>query len=284
MRSARVLGAARIAEARWDARPHGLVPASCEDSSMRSVLAALLLPPTGFLLLLALLALAKGTARWRRISVGAAALLLWMAGSQGVVAPLAHAWAPATAQPTQAMARADQSEHTLVLVLGGGVRRGGGPAGEYEPNTETLERLHRGVWWARQFGLPLAFTGGRSPNPQADQPTEAAVVQRVLAAHYGLQPVWVEDRSSNTAENARFSVEFLRKRGIRRVLLVTHALHMPRAMRHFHTAAPEVEFIPAPLSQALPSRWALLDFVPSPEGIRLGRYLAYEWLANATGH
>lgn len=278
------MGAGRIAEARPRAGAQGLDEASCEDSRMRSVLAALLLPPTGFLLLLAVLALIRSPALWRRVSLAAAFLLLWLGGSLGVVVPLAHAWAPAAVQPTLAMVPAQRREHTLVLVLGGGVRRGAGPAGEYEPNAETLERLHRGVWWARQFDLPLAFTGGRSPNPQPDQPTEAAAVRRVLAAHYGMLPAWAEDRSSNTAENARFSAEFLRQLGVRRVLLVTHALHMPRAMRHFQAAAPGVEFIPAPLNQTLPATWRLLDFVPSPEGIRMGRYLAYEWLANATGH
>jgi len=248
---------------------------------MRALLAALLLPPAGPMLLLLLVAFFFPAGLWRRTSLLLAAALLWLSACEGVMGPLAQAWAPAHAQPR--LASNGQDGRTLVLVLGGGVRFGSGPDGGYEPKTETLERLHRGAWWARQFQLPLAFSGGRSPNPDPDQPSEAEVAQRVLREHYGLQLAWSEGRSANTAENARFSAEMLRHRSTQQVILVTHALHMPRALRHFRAAAPEVVFLPAPLSRQPATTWRLTDYLPSAEGVRLGRYLAYEWLAERLG-
>lgn len=250
---------------------------------MRALLAGLILPPLGPLLLLIVFALVLPSGRLRRGLVLFAAALVWLASSEGVVGPLAHAWAPPATPPAQGLVSGPMRPGTVVLVLGGGVRRGTGPWGAYEPKVETLERLHRGAWWARQFQLPLAFSGGRSPNPEPDQPSEAEVAQRVLSEHYGLRLAWSEGRSANTAENARFSAELLQRQGVKRVVLVTHALHMPRALRHFRAAAPDVEFLPAPLARTPCSDWRVTDYMPSVEGIRLGRYLAYEWLASLTG-
>lgn len=43
----------------------------------------------------------------------------------------------------------------------------------------------------------------------------------------------LEDRSRNTSQNAEYSAEILAEQGIRRILLVTSAHHMPRAKRLF---------------------------------------------------
>ena len=50
----------------------------------------------------------------------------------------------------------------------------------------------------------------------------------------------LEEHSRNTAENARMTQVLLQQRGIRRVLLVTSALHMPRARAHFEAVGLEV--------------------------------------------
>ena len=54
----------------------------------------------------------------------------------------------------------------------------------------------------------------------------------------------LEEHSSNTAENASMTQALLQPRGVRRVLLVTSALHMARARAHFEAVGFEV--IPAP--------------------------------------
>lgn len=272
-RGAQDSGAGADSRKAWHNRGAAKMP------GMRTLLAALLLPPTGPLLL-GLLALWIRAALWRRLALGGSVLLFWLCASEGVMAPLARAWAPPAEPPLALLNVAEHRARTLVLVLGAGVRAGSGPMGEYEPKLETLERLLRGAWWARQYQLPLAFSGGRSPNALPEQPSEAAVARRVLAQQFGLQLDWTEEHSGNTAENARFSAAILQQRGVRRVVLVTHALHMPRALRHFRAAAPTIEFLPAPLSRQPSEPWRLQEFLPSVEGLRLGRYLAYEWLAN----
>ena len=43
----------------------------------------------------------------------------------------------------------------------------------------------------------------------------------------------LEERSLNTRQNAAYGAELLKARGIDRILLVTSALHMPRAVALF---------------------------------------------------
>lgn len=253
---------------------------------MRALLLTLALPPAAPLLLGALGCVLWG--RWRRVApllVAFGLLSAWAGASEGVVAPLARRWAPLP-PPEQTLRTAQLwrgRSDTLVLVLGAGVRSGSSATGDYEPKVETMERLERGVWWARRLQVPLAFSGGSLTSAEPERPAEATVARRVLAEHHGLAPTWTEGNSANTAENARFSAPLLKQHGARRVILVTHALHMRRALRHFQAQAPEIEFLPAPLGRMEPTTWRLLNYVPSPEGVRLGHYLAYEWLAEQLG-
>jgi len=53
-----------------------------------------------------------------------------------------------------------------------------------------------------------------------------------------------ENRSMTTGENALFVKKMIEGRGVKRILLVTSALHMPRAMKMFSILG--VEVIPAP--------------------------------------
>jgi uncharacterized SAM-binding protein YcdF (DUF218 family) len=82
------------------------------------------------------------------------------------------------------------------------------------------------------------------PLDLAQLPKHATSMQRALETELGVRVRWLESRSTTTAENARYSAELLRGSGIERVLLVTHAWHMPRAQASFQrhgiatTAAP----------------------------------------------
>ena len=56
--------------------------------------------------------------------------------------------------------------------------------------------------------------------------------------------IWLEDKSQNTYENALFSAQILKSRGITRVILVTSAQHMPRSVALFEKQG--IQVIPAP--------------------------------------
>jgi uncharacterized SAM-binding protein YcdF (DUF218 family) len=163
-----------------------------------------------------------------------------------------------------------------IVILGGGIRH---DAREYGGDTLgrlTLERVRYGARVARQTRLPVMVVGGRWPPAHE---TEAALMKAALESEYGVPVRWVEDRSQNTHENAQMAAAILRPDGVRKIVLIAHGFDMPRATAEF--AAAGIEAIPAPTGIARSQRGALLDYVPSVEGLQGSYYALYELLANA---
>jgi len=98
----------------------------------------------------------------------------------------------------------------------------------------TLERLRLAAYWARATQLPVLLSGGRV-RPSDAEPL-SKLMERAWRGEFGLQARWLEDESRNTLENARRSAAILRNAGVGRVILVTHYVHMKRAVADFSEA------------------------------------------------
>lgn len=253
--------------------------------AMRAVLMHCLLPPGGPLLLAlaGLLLWRRRIGRWLAAAGLLTALLLSLpVAVDALVQRYIGDTGPRDVEAQVAPWRGQ--DDALVLVLGAGVRSASSARGGYELKPLTAERLRRGLWWSRQLALPLGFSGGVSPRAEVGAPSEAAVVAQVLA-DLGQPPLAVaESVSVDTRSNASRSAPLLRQRGVRRLLLVTDDLHMPRALLHFRRALPGVEIVPAPLGQRPDAEGRLLDWLPSSEAARRGAYLSYELVARMVGH
>lgn len=140
----------------------------------------------------------------------------------------------------------------------------------------TLERVRYGAFVARRTELPVLLSGG---DLEGGAPPLSVRMRQVLEGELGVPVRWTEERSTSTRENARYSAELLRAEGVERVLLVTHAWHMPRARREFERAGLEVVAAPtgfrfwpnASVHAVLPSARALLD----------SSLAVHEWLGRA---
>ncbi len=233
--------------------------------------AALLLPPINLVIPCALGLLLRR--RWPRagLALGLASLALLLllstkAGARLLVQPLENLTAPlaSTAAPAA----------QAIVVLGGG-RVGAAPeyGGRDGPNPQTLARLRYAATLQRASGLPLLVSGGR---PDGAAETEAALMARSLRDDFAVPVRWLEDASDNTAENARFSAEHLFAAGIRRVLLVTDAMHMPRSQAIFTRAG--FEPLAAPTLFLGREPLSAIDFLPGGEGLRRSHYALHEWI------
>ena len=236
----------------------------------KPTLSVLLLPPVPLLLLV----LAGGLLLPRRRRLGWTLLLAGCAGlwfSSTAVLAEALLRCPLQAPPAlnaAAIVRL-RTPDTAIVVLGGG-RESFAP--EYAaPNLGAfaMERLRYGLWLARESGLPLAFSGGPGYG-HSSAPSEAEVAARIARSEFGRPLRWIETASRDTRENAIFSVRLLRPEGIRRLVVVTHAVHMRRAVRDFERAATDsgggIEIIAAPLGLAPAVEDPVLRWLPSGEG------------------
>jgi uncharacterized SAM-binding protein YcdF (DUF218 family) len=240
---------------------------------LKPILTALVLPPSGPLLLaLAALLLAR-----RRRGAGAAiaalciilTLVLSMHGMGRVLA--SHLLPPVA--PVQAQ---DLKQVQAIVVLGAGVWPDSPEYGAAQPTDNAVVRLRYAARLARQTGKPLAFAGGLGWGSPDDAVAEGTVARRMLQEDYGLNVRWLDDRSRDTAENAARIAELAGRDGVRRIALVTDAIHMPRAAAAFRRAGFEV--VPAPTAFPRAEQRELLEWLPSARGLVTCRYVLREWL------
>jgi len=239
---------------------------------LKNLLGNLLLPPTNALLLLGLAALF----RKRRWAYGLAVLggLLLLAQSLPPVAGALMASLERQAGPVLT----DTQGAGAIVVLGSGLNVAADEYGADTANERTLIRLRYAATLARRYGLPVLASGGRLGNASR---SEADVIGDILGHEFGVPVRWREGRSHDTAENAALSAGLLQPAGIRRIVLVTQAFHMPRAQRLFEAAGFEV--VPAPTDFRGNRRQELapLDWLPQAYALHLSFYALHEWLGLA---
>jgi uncharacterized SAM-binding protein YcdF (DUF218 family) len=249
-------------------------------SELKPILTALAMPPAGPLLLAGLgLWLARRRPRAGRWLGVLAVVALWLLSCNAVAVWLGQTLLPQVeALPPASAARFLQThEVQAIVVLGGGVQPESPEYGVSQPSAQTAARLRYGVWLARQSGLPLAFAGGVGwANSGTSTMSEGEVAKTETMQDYGTRLRWIDDQSRDTAENAQRMQQMLARDGIHRIALVTHAWHMPRAVRAFEQVG--LSAVAAPMGFVLPQQRTLLEWLPSGSGLQSSREVIREWL------
>lgn len=256
---------------------------------LKPLLLTLALPPSPGLLL-AMLGGAciqrRRHAGWPLLTIGLA--IVWLACTDAAADRL-RAWllGPVEVLHAAEVERLRNAEATVILVLGGGAIQDSPEYGGATLKPLTLERLRYGAWLARRTGLPLAYTGGVGWGGKSDAIAEAPLAVQVAQQEYGLKLLFAEGASRDTRENAQLSLPLLKQLGTRRLVLVTHYQHMPRALRAFRDleGAMALSIVPAPIGSRNPqSPLVLGDWLPTAHGYSQCRYVLYEWLGLRAGH
>lgn len=235
----------------------------------------MLLPPGSLLLLLLLAAmLRRGRPALARLLVVASGLLLYVVSTPFVAATLLGAL---ERYPSPSAADIAAFHPDAIVVLAAGRRTSAPEFGGTTVGSLTLERIRYAARLERQFALPLFVAGG----DRQDGRSLAELMRTALAEDYGVAVAGMETTSENTAENAEYLAPVLQQRSIRRILLVTHSWHMPRARRSFERLGFVV--LPAPtgfvsegevpeVNDLLPSAGAL-----SATSYALHEIIGYAW-------
>lgn len=164
---------------------------------------------------------------------------------------------------------------THIVVLGGGINPASPEAeGRGTLTPDSLKRTVYALGLHRRFGLPLVLTGGRGYGRHDAEP-EAVVAARTLEnLDVKTDMLIIEDRSTDTWENARNVAAMI---GTSTVLLVTSAYHMPRGMRVFEQF--DLRCVPAPTDyKVMRSGYTFLSYLPTISSLRNSYIALHEYL------
>jgi uncharacterized SAM-binding protein YcdF (DUF218 family) len=235
---------------------------------LTNFIAAFLLPPLSLLLLLGLgVFLLYRSHKLAKPVIYASLGLLWIASTPFFAEGALHLLEAGTTALDSEHQKAD-----AIVILGGGTYfHAPEYAGQDTIGVQTFPRLRYGAKLHRADGTPILVTGGK---PLGNELSEAQQMRTSLLQDFHVPVRWTEDASDNTLENARNTFQVLQQAGIKKIYLVTHAWHMPRAAMTFRHVGFEV--VDAPVSFTTRYQTDLLAFLPRAEALRDSRIFVHE--------
>ena len=172
---------------------------------------------------------------------------------------------------------ADAPTADAIVVLGGQTASGRHNwFAPYDPDKATT-RIQRGADLYAAKRAPLIMVSGAALDGGT---SEAQGMARYLQQQ-GIPPedIIIEESSFTTRENATYSAEKLKKHNIKRILLVTSALHMPRSVASF-SKEDDLVIIPAPVAPQItrPDDSWLAIWKPSYRTLNASRSIIKEYV------
>lgn len=137
--------------------------------------------------------------------------------------------------------------HPVIVVLAGDLVTGSllAGAGNAEVGEITLVRLLGAYFLYQKMECPILVSGGTVPGFAGNIPAADSMKQLLVDLGISAEDILKETQSSTTVENASFTLDLIRRYGFQEVILVTSAVHMPRAMFAFQND--DIVIFPAPV-------------------------------------
>ena len=234
------------------------------------------LDPTSVLVLLAVAALLSW--RSRRLSfalVLSLTLILVTFSSQAVANWLLHTLEDQ--YPDKGIEAVPPAQ--AIVVLGGSLRM---PAGDHRASgfDQGGDRLLVAFRLYRAGKAPLVVcSGGNNPlSSSAKHPESEGMCDLLREWGVPADALLTERKSINTRENAVESRALLAERGIERIVLVTSATHMPRAVATFEKVGFEVAPAPADFRVGWGDPHPLLEWAPTSLSLLGASMVLHEWV------
>ncbi|KAF0218893.1 MAG: hypothetical protein FD174_2676 [Geobacteraceae bacterium] len=165
----------------------------------------------------------------------------------------------------------------VIILLGGGIYEYARDlSGRGTPSEEALSRLVTAVRAQKRMNVPVIASGGAWLKGGT---SEAGVLKRFLT-DLGVPEsmIVVEERSRDTAENARYCREICARYGFRKPLLVTSSYHMRRSVAAFNRAGVTTQPLPAFIITGVREEYSLFHYLPSVGALRCTSAALHEYL------
>lgn len=254
------------------------------------VLSKLLPPlifPDGFTCIL-LMVVIFTLRRKPRLALGAAttALVLLFLASTPMVSDLLVGVIEGRSLPQIPLPSAD-----AIVVLGAGAWPAEPPRPTVEVSGATANRLLYATKLYREGKAPtVILSGGQLPWRKDLPPESAGMAEVIEIMGVPSSAVVQEPESANTYENAVRTKAILEQRNLHRILLVTSALHMPRALFLFRQQGVEATSAPTDFISVSTSSdrfsWTedIISLLPSAQALQLTTQALKELLGSAVYH
>ena len=137
----------------------------------------------------------------------------------------------------------------VMVVLGGGTEPASSPRRGVEINGAGDRVLYAAELYKDGKAAHIILSGGDIEWQDTGSTTPAEDMASILM-QLGVpeSALWLETESKNTYENAVYAKEILDEQGITQILLITSAMHMPRAVAIFEKQGFEVTPVPVDFS------------------------------------
>jgi len=230
---------------------------------------AFLLPPGLFCLLLII-----GFLRWSKSGKKWVFLSLFLIYFFSLP-PIAYFLTkPLQKYPPVSIQQIKQSGAQAILILSSGRRT---QAIEYNnqdvPNAFYFERLRYGAWLHKKTKLPIFITGGLEKKKLSE------IGRDFLAQNWYIKTQDIENQSTTTWENALLSERMFKRHKINSIVLVSHAWHLPRAMKAFNKT--QLNVLPAGTVYLSNYQFIWQDLLPSINALHQNYYALHEWTGRA---
>jgi uncharacterized SAM-binding protein YcdF (DUF218 family) len=200
--------------------------------------------PLGLACVLLALALLIGRrSKWQPRLIAVALLALWLGGNRIVTMALVRSLEWQYLPDKSLQTPGPHAE--VIVVLGGSTRAQNFPRLMNEVS-EDGDRVLYAAQLYRQGAAPrILLSGGTAPwVGSSSVPGAESMADILTTVGVPREALWLEPVSRNTYENAVETQKILERQKISRIILVTSALHMPRAYAVF--AKTGLDVIPAP--------------------------------------
>ncbi len=175
--------------------------------------------------------------------------------------------------------------HEVMVVLGGGTTAGYFPQPIAGLNEAGDRLLYAAYLYQQGIADQLLITGGTLPGDDSSEAAEMAQILTIMGVPEA--DLILEDQALNTYDNGRFSKAILQEQGIDEILLVTSAMHMPRAKAVFEKQGFDVT--PAPTDfYAQQAEWTTsrtenllgksFDLLPNSRALGIGTNAIREYM------
>ncbi len=210
--------------------------------------------------------------RWRWLFIPL--ILLWLTST-----PLITFLASGTLEWFYPPLQKPPADTKVIVVLSGYYFASDSTGQRFELGTDTLQRCLKAVELYHKSKTPcrILVSGGVFA-PEEEAPSCAKLMKDfLLKMGVKEEDILVEDRSLSTYENATESVKILEREKIQKIILVTHATHLWRAVGCFRKCGLEV--VPCGCDyQSRSLNWSISMIMPNVYSATGFQKVWHEWL------